>query len=370
MNDDSLRYLIGVTMIPGIGSITARKILAVTGSAETVFSEPKMLLKIPSIGKKIASAVTSSGDILHQADKEIEFLRKNNFQVYTCYDKEYPWRLKECNDAPLVLYVKGKVNLNAAKMLAVVGTRHATAYGCESTEKIIRDLASGSAGDLVIVSGLAYGIDVTAHQTALACDVPTIAVVAHGLDTLYPASHRHIARKIAGQGALVTEFPTGTQPDKALFVRRNRIIAGLSDAVLITESGEKGGALITAEYALSYNREVMSLPGKTTDTYSRGCNMLIKSHKAHLVENAADIRNLMNWPEDQNKTTAVQQSLFSVLSPEEEKLFECIRQQPGIYIDELCFHTQMTASRVSSLLLTMELAGLVKCLPGKKYMIL
>jgi DNA processing protein len=368
MSENSLRYLIGITMIPGIGSITARKLIAYTGSAEAVFSESKKnLIKIPDIGEKIAKAVAGN-DVLKLADKEIEYAEKNDISVYTCFDKSYPTRLKECDDAPLVLYIKGAVDLNAQNMLGVVGTRNATQYGKDCAEKIIKDLSDHGHAP-VIVSGLAYGIDIAAHRAAIKNNLPTIGVIAHGLDTLYPASHRQTSKTMMSNGGLVTEFPTKTIPEKPMFVRRNRIIAGLSDATLVVESGEKGGALITAEYANSYNRDVLAVPGKNTDHYSRGCNNLIKKSKAHLVETAEDIEYILNWTRKDQQSKAIQKELFATFTDEEQKLIDLLKQQPEIYIDEICFNSGMPVNKVSSLLLNLELNGAVKSMPGKRYQV-
>ena len=368
MHDTSIRYLIGITMIPGIGSITARKLIAYSGSAEAVFAEKKKaLLNIPDIGEKVAGAMMTA-DVLQQADAEIEYSEKNKIRIITCYDSDYPERMKQCPDAPLVLYMRGNADLNAPKMIGIVGTRHATDYGMEMTANIVRDLADRG-HQPVIVSGLAYGIDITAHRAALRAGVPTIGVVAHGLDMLYPAAHRQTAREMMDNGALLTEFCSNTVADKPLFVRRNRIIAGTTDATIVVESGVTGGALITAEYANSYNRDVFAVPGRTDDIRSQGCNKLIKINKAHLAESAADIEYILNWSSAQ-KAQGIQQQLFFSLSEDEKKIVDLIRQQHEIYIDEICFNTGIPVHKVSSLLLNLEMNNIVKSLPGRKYKVM
>ncbi len=368
MTDNSLQYLIGITMIPGIGSITARKLIAYSGSAQAVFTEKKsLLLRIPDIGEKVANAIAKN-NVLAQAEAEIQFALKNKIKITTFLDHDYPARLKECSDAPIVLYQRGAAEVNESKMLGIVGTRNATPYGRDIVEKILKDLAE-KGHRITVVSGLAYGIDIAAHRAALKFNHPTIGVLAHGLDTLYPAAHRQVAHDMMEHGAILTEFPTHTIPDKPLFVRRNRIIAGMTDATLVVESGESGGALITAEYANNYNRDVMAVPGKLTDHYSRGCNNLIKRNKAHLVESADDIEYVLNWAIDP-KQKVQQQQLFLALTAEEQTIVDLLRQQNESYIDEICFNTSLPVSKVSSLLLTLELNGVVKSLPGKKYQLL
>ena len=292
--NSDIKYLLALGMIKGIGPRYANIILSEFETAENVFNEsPAMLSKIPYVGSVLSSAV-SGGEVLKRAEKEIEYSIKNNILIIGRDDFEYPRLMKECSDAPIVLFQKGDISLNNIRALSVVGTRHSTSYGAEMTQTIIKDLASFFP-DLVIVSGLAYGIDICAHKNALRNNLNTIAVLAHGLDRIYPGDHISEAAKIVDHGALLTEYPINTEPEKGNFLARNRIIASLSSATLIVESDKRGGAMATARIASSYSREVMATPGKATDRYSRGCNYLIGSGIASLVTSAEDIANVLGW---------------------------------------------------------------------------
>jgi DNA processing protein len=366
MTGDLLKYKIGISLIPGIGSINAKKLIAYTGSVEAVFLEKKKnLLKIPGIGDALAESVVSQ-NVLAQAEKEIEFLKKYEIDYHFYLDEGYPARLKNCEDGPIILYHKGKINFNQAKVLSIVGTRNATDYGKDCCNKLTDDLKAKN-HQVLIVSGLAYGIDICAHRAALRNGFETAAVLGHGLATLYPAVHKATAREITKQGALVTDFVSDTQPDRNSFVKRNRIIAGLADATLVVESGLKGGALITADLANSYNRDVLAIPGRTTDAYSKGCNWLIRSNKAAMVETVEDLEYLLGWDPPGTEKTAVQTELFVDIAPEEKLIVEALRETGELTIDIICMHVDMPMSKVSALLLNLEFSGLVRSLPGKVY---
>lgn len=371
MTDHTLKYKIGITLIKGIGNNLAKSLIAYVGSEEGVFIEKKKnLAKIPGIGNKLSTEITSQ-NVLAQAEQEIEFIRKNDIQTTYFTDRDYPFRLKECADSPIMLYKKGNVNLNDGKFIAIVGTRNATETGKENCKKLIADLATMQA-NTVIVSGLAYGVDIGAHKAALDAGLPTIGVLGHGLDRIYPAAHRPTAVKMLHKGALLTEYLSMTKPEKQHFVQRNRIIAGLCDATVVIESAARGGALITAELANEYNRDVFAFPGRVNDEYSVGCHALIKNNKASLIESADDILRFMNWAkQDSTSTAAVQTSLFLDLSDDEKEMVTLLRKNAdGIQVNELGIALSKSFSNISSLLLEMEFKGVVRCLPGGIYKII
>lgn len=365
MYSEDLKYQIGISLIPGIGNVLAKKLIAYAGSIEAVFREKKRnLLRIPGIGDYLAERI-SRQEVLIVAEKEVAFLERYKVRTYFYLDTDYPYRLRQCEDAPVVMFLKGEADLDAAKILSIVGTRHATPYGKEHCEQIVGELAARHPS-LVIVSGLAYGIDISAHKAALKHGLPTLAVLGHGLRHLYPPEHRNVARQIAAQGALVTDFLSDMKPERNNFIKRNRLIAGLSDGTLVVESGVEGGALITADIANSYNREVMALPGRAGDEYSEGCNALIRQNKAALIEKAADIEYLLGWDADA-ANQGKQGTLFPVLTSEEELLYDIIRSHQEIGIDDLCEKSGFSMQKTSALLLNLEFGDHIRCLPGKVY---
>lgn len=366
-NPNDLICKIAISLIPGIGSITARTLISYVGSIEGVFGEKeKNLLKIPGIGEINAQRIAAAqNDALDQAKREIDFIEKNQIQSYFYLDENYPARLKGCTDAPIIFYYKGNANLNESRIISVVGTRNATNYGKEICDEMIKNF-SGRKYPLVVVSGLAYGIDIQAHKSCLKYNVPTVGVLAHGLDTIYPSLHSSIAHKMLENGGLLSDFPSETRIDRQNFLRRNRIIAGLADATIIVESAEKGGALVTADIANSYNRDVFAFPGRSTDVYSRGCNKLIKLNEAVLVESFADIEKAMNWDVKIPTNKTVQASLFVELTSDEQKLIDLLKSTDR-FIDEMTMETKLPMSKVSALLLGLEFKGLVMSLPGKMY---
>ena len=362
---EDLAYKIAISLIPGIGSITARNLIAYIGSVEGVFQEKeKTLMKIPGVGEVNAQRVVRQ-NVLERAKREVDFILKNKISTFFYLDDNYPTRLKNCSDAPIVLYFRGSADLNERRIISVVGTRNATNYGKEICDELIRSFSERNY-PLLVVSGLAYGIDVHAHKACLKYDVPTVGVFAHGLDNMYPALHAPIAAKMLEKGGLITDFVSETKIDRQNFLRRNRIIAGLADATIIVESAEKGGALVTADIANSYNRDVFAFPGRCNDPFSRGCNKIIKLNEAVLVENAADIEKAMNWDVKLSAPKIVQTSLFVELTSEEQKLVDLLKGGDR-FIDEITIETQLPMSRVSALLLGLEFKGLVTSLPGKMY---
>ncbi|MGQ0828690.1 MAG: DNA-processing protein DprA [Bacteroidota bacterium] len=364
MNEENLKYKIALTLIPDIGHILAKRLVSYCGSAEAVFKEKRSSLeKIPGIGSFSAKAVLGH-DVFERAEDEIKFIEKNNIQPIFYLDPKYPKRLTHCEDSPILLYFKGQANLNSEKTISIVGTREATDYGKELCEKLIADLAIH---DVMIVSGLAYGIDICAHKAAMDNQLSTICVLAHGLDKIYPAVHASAAQKILENGGWLTDFPSKTIPDRENFPSRNRIVAGISDATIVIESKVGGGSLITADIANSYNRDVFAFPGKVGDECSVGCNNLIKQNKAALIQSAADVIYIMGWEQTKNVKGPQQKQLFVELRPEEELLVNVLKEKEAINIDDLCLVSKMPMSKVSSLLLTLEFSGIVRSLPGKMY---
>lgn len=367
--ENSQRSLIALSQVKGIGPITAKILIAHVGSPEDVFRESgSSLLKIPNIGKSVVDSLRNAEAAFRRADVEIEFMQRYGIEAITYLDKnKYPERLLMCDDSPIVLYAKGVLDLNRPKVLSVVGTRHSSEEGREICERIIGDLSQRHK-DMVIVSGLAYGIDVCAHRASLKNDVSTVGVLAHGLDTVYPSSHRDVACQMLGKGALLTEYMSQTQPDAPNFVARNRIVAGLSVATLVIESGDKGGSLITARLASSYNREVLAIPGSPYNEKSKGCNALIKSNIAALVESAEDIENELSWTPSGEQPKAVQGSLFAQPANDDEKsIYAALLAENELTASVLSVKCKMPISKVNTLLLGMEFSGLVKALPGNRY---
>ncbi|MGC9152080.1 MAG: DNA-processing protein DprA [Microbacter sp.] len=365
-NEASLRHLIALTFIKGVGPILAKNMIAYFGNAEQIFKESNHALeKIPGIGSSIAQIIVNQREAaLSRADQEMDYLEKHHIRAFDYTDPNYPFRLKECEDAPIVIYYDGTVHLNDGHFIAFVGTRTPTDYGKSWCVTMIEELAV-KLKNIVIISGLAYGIDVTAHKAALKNQIPTIGVVAHGLDRIYPSSHTPIGNKMALHGGILTEYPIDTKPDKPNFVQRNRIIAGMSDAVIIVESAARGGALLTADAASLYNRDVFALPGRVGDLHSEGCNMLIKQNKALLIENSDDLIGIMNW--EAVETTAAQPTLFSSLSQDEQTLLITLRKMDSIQINLLTMQLQWPVEKLFSLLLEMEFKGLIRSLPGNVY---
>ena len=369
MSDNLLKYKIGIELIPNVGSINAKKLIAYCGGVEAVFKQSKKALqKIPGIGVVIANEIYNQ-KVLDRAEKELDFIAKFNIKTFFYLDSDYPERLKQCEDSPVLFFFKGnhKLDLNNNRFISIVGTRKATDYGKKICDEMVNDLCL-MGYEPVIVSGLAYGIDITAHKSALKNDLATIAVLGHGLDTIYPIVHRSIAKEILEKGALITDFTSKTKFDRNNFIKRNRIIAGLSDATIVIESSLEGGALITADLANSYNREVFAVPGNVGSKYSQGCNSLIKTNRAALVETAEDVALLLGWESKESKITQ-QKIQFPVLEKDEELIISHLRNVKQDTIDAISHSAGMPVSKVSSILLNLEFNGLVKCKPGKVFTI-
>jgi DNA processing protein len=363
---EELRYKIALSIIPKIGPLLARRLVAYTGGVEAVFREKKrMLEKIPGIGQ-FKAALIYTDELLKAAEQEVEYIQREGIKALFYLDTDYPPRMRECEDAPVIMYVKGNGFFDAQKVISIVGTRSASEYGKRCTEEIVGFLA-GRYPEIVIVSGLAYGIDITAHKAALKHNLTTVAALAHGFEYMYPPLHSSYAKKIMKEGALITEFKSDRKPDPGNFISRNRIIAGLADATIIVESAEKGGALITADLANSYNRDVFAIPGRSNDTYSRGCNNLIKANKAALVECGADIELALGWIHEKNRPHSIQRSLFAELTTEEEKILKFLSEHGDSALDEISVLLHIPVAKVSASLLNMEFSGLVRPLPGKYF---
>ena len=364
---DQLKYIIALPLLPEVGLRTSKALIDYFGSAEAVFlSSEDDLLSIPNIRREAVSAMLAGKqNAIKRAEQEIDFIEKNGIKTYYFEDEDYPFRLRECVDAPLLLYSKGNVDVNSGKFLSVVGTRMPTDNGKQLCRRIVSELAERT-DNLTIVSGLAYGIDVTAHRAALSAGIPTIIIPGHGLDRIYPYAHRQVAVDALQDGGILTEYMSGTQPDKQNFVARNRIIAGLSDATLVVESKQKGGSLITADMANGYSREVFAVPGRPSDMASAGCNMLIKQQKAMLVESADDIIAAMQW--EKKDVTPVQTELFADMTDEETQIIGLLRaNEDGLHVNQLVMEMKMAYSQLTSTLLMMEMRGLVRSLPGNIY---
>ncbi|MBS0010907.1 MAG: DNA-processing protein DprA [Bacteroidales bacterium] len=364
-SEKELICTIALGMVPAVGDINARKLISHLGSAEAVFREPySRLVQISGIGKKIASHL-SSREYMDKAAAELDYIRKHGIDVKCHDDSDYPARLKECPDAPLFIYLKGKADLNSSKILSIVGTRNITRRGKDICENLIRSLAPEYPG-LIIASGLAYGVDITAHKAALKENLQTIAILAHGFNTIYPSAHLGVARQILSQGALITDFASFEAPEKNNFLKRNRIIAGISDGTIVIESGRKGGAMVTADIAISYNREVMAVPGSPGERYSEGCNLLIKSNRAALIESADDIIYNLTWM--RSGKDYKQKKLFpDELSPLEEKIFGLFNEDNEIPAGEISRLLDKPLHQLSSALLKLEFSGLIAAMPGNIY---
>lgn len=367
-------YQIALSMVPLVGGTTARQLISHCGSAAAVFSsKTHHLQRIPGIGQKIIHSIKNS-QVLERAQQEVEQCRQKGIDIIAYTDPGFPLRLQQIYDAPVVFYYKGTASLEHPRMISIVGTRRATAYGKKVLEELLAALAPYQ---VVVVSELAYGIDIITHRMALAHGLPTIGVMASGMDIIYPAVHRKEAVDMLQHGGLLTEQPLGCKPDARKFPARNRLIAGLSDATLVIEAAESGGALITASFANEYDREVFAVPGSLHQPYSRGCNQLIRDHKAHILTKADDLIKMMNWDMDQPKSASQvvqhnKQRIESLsLDRQERSVAELlIESGEGLMMDEISWQTHIPVYQLASVLLQMEFKGLVKAYPGRKFKIM
>lgn len=364
LTQTELLYTLALLQVAGVGNNNARALLAKCGSAEAVFKSKKQLLEtIPGIGPKVAAAVRQATP-LKLAELELNYILKNNIHPLHYQQADFPQRLKRCADYPLLLFMKGKAELNAQRIIAIVGTRKATPYGLGLSRQLVMDLR---ALNVTIVSGLAYGIDIAAHRAALEAGLPTVAVLGNGLSRVYPAAHKHVADKMLEKGGLLTELWHQAEPDKENFPKRNRIVAGMVDAVVVVEAAQNGGALITAELANGYNRDVFAFPGRVNEVSSAGTHRLIRQNKAALLTHADELMEALNWLPQQEEVSARQMQLFVELDNEEQAVLDLLGLAPQLSVDQLCTQGNLSLSRLASLLLALEFKGLVRALPGKFY---
>jgi DNA processing protein len=362
-----LLYQIALTLIPNIGDVHAKALVNIYGDAQSIFKAKKKELEaIEGIGTIRANSIKAFTDF-SSSEAEIKFIEKYKIAPLFITSKNYPQRLLNCYDSPVLLYYRGTADLNTTKIVSIVGTRSNSEYGKSVCEKLIEELTEQN---IVVVSGLAFGIDTIAHKAALKNNLQTVGVLAHGLDRIYPTQNKTLAKQMTEQGGLLTDFISNTNPDKQNFPKRNRIVAGMCDALVVMESGKKGGSLITAELANGYNKDVFAIPGKTTDTKSEGCNYLIKQNKASLITGAADLIDLMNWDPKEKTTKKKQRELFIELTPDEKIIIDILQQRESIQIDELYFKSGLSSSAVATALLMLEMQNVVASLPGKVYKLL
>lgn len=361
---EALFNRIVLSLAPGIGPKLAYALVTHFGSPEAVVkASAKELMKVTRMTETRVNALRDP-EILTRAEAELSFIADNNIQTYFLTDDNYPQRLRDCADAPILLFGKGNASLEAEKTVAVIGTRKNTDYGQRLTEELIERLKD--VPGLLVISGLAYGIDAIAHKKAVKAGVPTLGVLAHGLDNIYPSTHKQLAQEMLANGGLLTEFTSGTNPDRPNFPVRNRIVAGLSDVTVVVESDIKGGAIITAMLATSYHREVMAFPGRVSDPRSAGCNDLLQKNMASMITSADDLLSLMRWNTGAGKVSKPQ-LLFPDLQPEEQKIVDILYAKDSVHSDELFHTTGFTASSLAATLLQLEMLGVVKTLPGKRY---
>ncbi len=366
MND--LLYKVALTKIPLVGAVTARNLISYCGGIREVFETPKRkLLKIPGIGEVTAQSISKS-NALEDAEKELEFIIEHGITPFFYLDKGYPQRLRNIPDAPLLLYFKGTASLNEQRIISIVGTRTPSAAGQIICEEIIEGLA---AYQPLVLSGLAYGIDVTAHKKSLNLGLQTVGVLGHGLSRIYPSQHKKVATEMLENGGLVTEFASHVGPERENFPMRNRIVAGMADALLVIETAERGGSIITAQQACGYNKEVFAVPGRIKDKFSQGCNFLIKKSMATLCESAKDIADQLKWSAEQTeKPKSFQKELFAELSEMEKSVLSLIEKGESLGIDELSYQLKVNNADLAATLLNLEFKGFVKSLPGKRYVAL
>jgi DNA processing protein len=355
---------IALAITPNIGPIVARNLVSYCGGVAEVWKVPtKFLQTIPGVGKATIQHIKSKESLI-LAEKQIEFMQKGGVDCVFYLDKDYPWRLKQIPDAPILLFKKGNMDLNSGRHIAIVGTRKPTDYGKRISEELVNEMKPFG---ITVVSGLAYGIDITAHRECVKQEIPTIGVLGSSLDFIYPQSHEKTAHKMMEKGGIISEFPATTEPDHHNFPMRNRIIAGLADAVLVIESAEQGGSMITADLANQYNKDVFAIPGKVNDKYSKGCNLLIKSNRAQLVENATEICATMGW--EDKPVPIIQQSLFLEFDDDEKKILSLLHSVDPVSIDKLYNSLNYTPSKVASLLLNLEFKGAIRTIPGKRFIL-
>lgn len=363
---NELLYQVALTLIPHIGDVNAKALVNHFGSAEAIFrASKKEIDNLEGIGSVRAQSIKNFRDF-SRAEEEIQFIKKYKIKPLFLTGKDYPQRLLNCYDSPPLLYYKGNADLNSSKIIAIVGTRNHHEYGKNVCEKLVEELLNE---DVIIVSGLAFGIDSIAHKTAVKNNMKTVGVLAHGLDRVYPSQNASLAKQMVSCGGLLTEFRSATIPDKQNFPGRNRIVAGISDAIVVIESGLKGGSLITAELGNGYNKDVFAIPGRVTDSKSEGCNYLIRNNKAALITCANDLLENLGWKQDKKPPAKRQRELFIELSKDEKIIVDILQVQEQVHIDDLYFKSKLSSSEVAQALLLLEMQGVISSLPGKIYKI-
>lgn len=364
---DKLTFQIASRKIKGVGDVTVRTLIAYLGDVEAMFAASnKALRQVPGIFNRADVIERGREAALQAAVLEAEFVRKYKIETYFCTDDNYPLRLRECVDAPLLMYSRGNFDLNANKVISIVGTRKCTPYGAEMTNKLLEGIAEYYP-DVLVVSGLAYGVDIMAHRNALACGLPTLGVVAHGLDRIYPAVHKNMAKRMVQCGGLLTEYDHGSPLARENFVKRNRIVAGISDATIVIESAKRGGSLITASIAASYNREVFAVPGRVTDEFSKGCNLLIRTNRAAAVETLEDLEYILGWDRGSGNKPVQQTKLLLNLSADEQKVVDYLRKEGKSHINTLSIVNKLPMRQLNPLMINLEFNGVLRCYPGNMY---
>ena len=363
MNND-LIYQVALTQVPHIGDVHAKALVKIYGDAAAIFKAPKKQLEhIEGIGSVRANSIKQFNDF-KTCEEEIAFIEKYKVTPLFINHKNYPQRLLNCYDSPALLFYRGCADLNSSRIISIVGTRNNSEYGKQVCEKLMEDLKGMQ---VLIISGLAFGIDTIAHRSALKNNLLTVGVMAHGLDRIYPPQNKPLAKQMTEAGGLLTDFKSGTNPDKQNFPKRNRIVAGICDALIVIESAKKGGSLITAELANSYNKDVFAIPGRVTDTRSEGCNYLVKSNKASLITCADDLLYIMNWKEKEKPAAKKQRELFIELTPAEKIITAILQEKENCSIDELYLKSGLSSSEAAQALLMLEMQGIILSLPGKMY---
>ncbi len=369
MDSQELFSVLALLKVEGVGDIVAKKLIKHCGSAQEVFNaKSNVLRKIDGVGEILIKKLKDQS-IFSLAKAELDFIEKNNINVSFYHDENYPERLKHCIDSPVLLFSSGNINLDNRRVISIVGTRQITPHGTEFCKKLIEDLTPLNP---IIVSGFAYGVDIVAHQTAMDCGLQTIGVLAHGLNQVYPKTHKKYVAKMEQNGGFMTEFWSSSNPDKENFVKRNRIVAGIAEATIVIESAEKGGSLITATMANDYSRDVFAVPGRISDKYSQGCNNLIKTQRAHLLTSAADLVYILNWDlneiasSSRNEKT-IQKQLFVTLDNDEQKIYDYLIKTGKQLLDVIALECDFPVYKISSILLNMELKGVIRPLPGKLF---
>lgn len=363
MKEDTLLAVLRLQKSKLVGDIIAKKLIANVGDVTQIFKEkPATLAKINGIGSLVIQSLSNKAT-LKRAEKELKIIKDNNIEYSYFLDDDYPTNLQHCIDSPILFFKDGNFSLNNRKVISVVGTRNITTYGKSFCEQLVEQLAVYNP---IIVSGFAYGVDICAHKAAIKNNIETVAVMAHGLGQIYPKVHKKYVHQVLEKGGFITDFWYHEESLREHFLKRNRIVAGISDALVIIESAEKGGSLVTAEIANSYNKDVFALPGRATDAFSKGCNNLIKNNKAQLLTNASDIVKQLNW-DLQQKPKVIQKQLFVSLSDDEQKIVDYLQKNKNSGLDKIAKNCSVPIFKLSSILLQMELKGVVKPLPGKQF---